>query len=65
MPIFYRGHQIGEHRIDLLVEHSVVVELKAISNFENIHFAVLRSYLKALGLADVTSDQFCRHKSWH
>ena len=58
VPIFYRGQPVGEHRIDLLIEHSVVVELKAISNFENIHFAVLRSYLKALGLNDALLINF-------
>lgn len=52
VPIFYRGEPVGEHRVDLLVEGSVLVELKAIAGFENIHFAILRSYLKALGLFD-------------
>ena len=52
VPIFYRGQPVGEHRLDLLVESCLVVELKAISALENVHYAVLRSYLKALGLAD-------------
>ena len=52
VPIFYRGHAVGEHRLDLLINSAVVVELKAVGALENIHFAVVRSYLKALGLAD-------------
>jgi len=52
VPIFYRGHPVGEHRLDLLVESQVVLELKAISGLENVHFAIVRSYLKALGLHD-------------
>src|SRR6266850_3104136 len=52
VPIFYRGQPIGEHRLDLLVQGCVVVELKAIAALENIHFAIARSYLKALGLND-------------
>jgi GxxExxY protein len=52
VPVFYRSQPIGEHRVDLLVEQAVVVELKAISALEKIHFAILRSYLKALGLFD-------------
>ena len=52
VPIFYRAHAIGAHRIDLLIERKVVVELKATSAREKRHFAVLRSYLKALGLSD-------------
>jgi GxxExxY protein len=51
VPIFYRVQPIGEHRVDLLVERSIVVELKAIVMLEKVHFAVLRSYLKALGLS--------------
>jgi len=52
MPLFYRDHQVGEHRLDFLVEGKIVVELKAISRVEDIHFAVGRSYLKAANLND-------------
>src|SRR3954471_15878062 len=52
VPIFYRAQPIGEHRVDLLIESAVVVELKATTALEKVHFAVLRSYLKALGLSD-------------
>ena len=52
VPVFYRAQPIGEHRIDLLVERAVVVELKATTALEKIHFAIVRSYLKALGLTD-------------
>jgi GxxExxY protein len=50
--LFYRDHQIGEHRLDFLVEDKIVVELKAIEALENVHFAIVRSYLKATALAD-------------
>ena len=52
VPLFYRDHQIGEHRLDFLVEGKIVVELKAISQLEDIHFAIGRSYLKAANLND-------------
>ena len=52
VPLFYRDHQIGEHRLDFLVENVIVVELKAIAALENIHFAIGRSYLKATQLED-------------
>jgi GxxExxY protein len=48
--IEYRGKPIGEHRLDFLVEDKVIVELKAIQDVEDIHFAIVRSYLKATGL---------------
>lgn len=50
LPICYRDVLVGEHRLDLLVEDTIVVELKAISALEDIHFAIVRSYLKAAGL---------------
>src|SRR5262245_46861289 len=52
IPLFYRDHQIGEHRLDFLVEDKIVIELKAVDSLENVHFVVVRSYLKASGLSD-------------
>ena len=52
IPLFYRDHQIGEHRLDFLVENKIVVELKAVETLEKVHFAIVRSYLKAAGLSD-------------
>jgi len=50
LPIHYRDVLVGEHRLDLLVEDMIIVELKAISALEDVHFAIVRSYLKAAGL---------------
>ena len=47
IAIEYDGHEVGIHRLDLLVEDTIVVELKAIRDFEAIHFAIVRSYLRA------------------
>ena len=52
LPVFYREHLIGEPRLDFLVEQNVILELKAISALEDIHFAIVRSYLKAANLND-------------
>src|SRR3984893_11192694 len=70
IPLFYKDHQIGEHRLDFLVEDQIIVELKAISALEDIHFAIGRSYLKATNLQDglllnfatapLTIKSFCR-----
>ena len=46
----YAGKPIGEHRLDLLIAERVVVELKAISNLEPVHFSIVRSYMKALNV---------------
>jgi GxxExxY protein len=47
VPIFYDGIVIGSHILDLLVENTIVVELKSIKNIEDAHFAIVRSYLRA------------------
>lgn len=49
IPILYDGKvEVGRHRLDLFVENEIVVELKAIAEFEDIHFAIVRSYLRAV-----------------
>ena len=52
VPLFYRDHQIGEHRLDFMVDDKIVVELKAVERLENVHFAIIRSYLKATSRAN-------------
>jgi GxxExxY protein len=49
ISIEYDGVEIGRYRLDLLVNNTIVVELKAIKNIENVHFAVVKSYLRAIG----------------
>jgi GxxExxY protein len=49
MPIFYRGTAIGGRRVDFLVEN-VMVELKAITQLENVHLAQAINYLEAYNL---------------
>jgi len=50
IKIEYLNVQIGTHRLDLVVENQVVVELKAVKELTEIHFAQLLSYLKASGI---------------
>ena len=49
--VHYHDVPVGSHKLDVLVENSVVVELKAVKALEDIHFAQVRSYLRATGLA--------------
>ncbi len=42
--------EVGTHKLDLLVENTIIVELKAVKELSDIHFAQLRSYLKAANL---------------
>lgn len=50
VPVYFRGEKVGEHRLDILVGGVVIVELKALKALEDVHFAQVRSYLKATGL---------------
>lgn len=47
IKVFYKGQKVGEYFADLLVEHKVVVELKAVDLLANSHEAQLINYLKA------------------
>src|SRR3712207_3792864 len=46
----YDGIVVGAYAVDLLVEHSVLVELKAAKTIDEIHRAQCLNYLKATGL---------------
>lgn len=48
--IRYEGRVVGKHRLDLLVEGQVIVELKTVEALNKVHYAQVRSYLKATGL---------------
>jgi GxxExxY protein len=50
IKIEYLDVEVGLHRLDLIVENKIIIELKAVKEFADIHFAQLRSYLKATGL---------------
>lgn len=50
VPILYRGHVLRTHRLDLVVEDRVLVELKAVERLERIHHAQVVGYLRSSGL---------------
>lgn len=52
IKVFHRGVEVGEHRLDLLVDGVLLVELKAVSTIEDVFFAVGRSQMKAAGIRD-------------
>lgn len=47
MPIHYRDLQIGTRRVDFFVGGMIMVELKAISQLEDVHLAQAINYLEA------------------
>ena len=50
MTIYYKGNEVGKRRVDFLVNGNKLVELKAISEINNIHFVQVINYLEAYKL---------------
>jgi GxxExxY protein len=50
LKVHYKGEVVGEYVVDILVEDSVILELKAVEQFQKIHEAQLLNYLKATGV---------------
>jgi GxxExxY protein len=48
-PILYKGRNIGDYRIDLIVEDKIVVELKSVERFDPVFEAQVLTYLKVTG----------------
>ena len=47
LPVIFEGVELDcGYRIDLLVENSIVLELKSVKRFEEIHMAQVLTYLK-------------------
>ena len=49
-PIVYKGVKISEHRVDLIVEKAVVVELKSVERYDPVFMAQVLTYLRCSGL---------------
>jgi len=47
--IYFDGEDVGAHRLDLFVENEIIVDLKAIKDFTDLHFAIVKSQLRAAG----------------
>jgi GxxExxY protein len=50
IPITYKNQPVGDYRLDLLVEKSVIVEIKSVDRFDPIFEAQLLAYLKITGI---------------
>jgi GxxExxY protein len=49
IAVIYKGYCVGEYFPDLLVEESLIVELKCVERFGTEHVAQCLNYLKATG----------------
>jgi GxxExxY protein len=50
IQVHYDGVVVGEYVADMVVANTVLVELKAVKAFDDIHFAQCINYLKATGM---------------
>ena len=46
-PIHYRGKLIGRYIADIVVENTVIIELKAVESLTKAHYSQVLNYLKA------------------
>jgi len=49
IPVAYKGKPIGEYFIDLLVEDTVILELKSVERHDTVFEAQILSYMKLTG----------------
>jgi GxxExxY protein len=50
IAIHYDNIEVGKHRLDILVADTIIVELKTVKELDDIHFAIVKSYLRAANL---------------
>ncbi len=51
MTIQYKGFNIGTRRVDFFVENTIMTELKAVINLEDVHLAQAMNYVEAYNLS--------------
>ncbi len=49
IPVLYKGKAIGEHRLDLVVEDCVILELKSVERVEPVFEVQVLTYLRIAG----------------
>ncbi len=49
VPVLYKGRSIGEYRLDLLIEDTVVVEIKSVERLQPLFDAQILTYLRVTG----------------
>jgi GxxExxY protein len=49
IPAYYKGHRLGDYRVDLIVEDLVVVEIKSVDRLHPVFDAQVLTYLRLTG----------------
>ena len=48
LPAYYKGHLLGEYRVDLVVEESVLIEVKSVERCPPVFEAQLLTYMRLM-----------------
>ena len=62
VEVRYEGKIVGVYFADILVENSVIIELKAVKAFDDVHFAQCINYLRASDLKVCLLINFAKPK---
>ena len=49
ITVYFQGHAVGEYFADILVNDSIILELKSVEKIISVHRAQALNYLKATG----------------
>lgn len=50
LPVIYKGQDLGiGYRLDLLIEEKLIVEVKAVEAFDEVHMSQIMTYLRLTG----------------
>ena len=47
VPIHFKGHVVGERRVDFLILNKICVEIKAVAHLESTQLAQAKNYIEA------------------
>ena len=50
LKVFYKNELVGDYLADILVENEIIIELKTVKEFNDIHMAQCLNYLRITGL---------------
>ena len=50
LNVYYKNELVGDYFADILVENEIIIELKTVKEFDDIHIAQCLNYLRITGL---------------
>ncbi|MEA3476109.1 MAG: GxxExxY protein [Candidatus Cloacimonadota bacterium] len=63
IKIYYNNIEIGTHRLDIVVENKIIIELKTVEELCGQHYAQIKSYLRATNLKTGILVNFAKEKA--